>query len=109
MDPYDDRAELDRYVWDHHSALFSEFELSVRRAHRTELKAGGVGSAARRLLRERWGADRDAEVAAALARGWRSFRTAARERVMREHTGVVINRCPACCCVVKTPLAKQCL
>ena len=110
MRAYDDVDELDRYVWAHTAELFTAFELSVQRAHMAELKADAAGGATARLLRARWGAGSDPEVAAALASGWPAFRTAARERVMREHAkAALVNRCPVCRCVVQSPLARQCL
>ncbi len=110
MDAYNEEAELDRYVWDYHSDLLSEFELRVQRAHRTELKAAVASESMARVLRKRWGVEGDDEVGAALANGWVAFRSAARARVLRDHADdLVINRCPVCRCVVKTPRARQCL
>lgn len=110
MVEYNEEAELDRYVWDYYSQLLSDFELRVQRVHRTEHKAADASEPMARALRDRWGCGGDAEVGAALADGWESFRSAVRARLVREHAAdLVINRCPACHCVVKTPLARQCL
>ena len=107
---YDEDAELDRYVWDHHTERFTEFELQVRRAHQAERKASGAGEPMARMLRDRSGARGDPDVARALVDGWAAFRFAARSRVMRDHPSeVVVNRCPDCERVVKTPQARQCL
>lgn len=110
VDAYDEDAELDRYVWFHHADLFTHFELAVQSAHRAEFKASHASERMGRVLRERWGAGSDAAIAAALAGGWPVFRSSARARVMRDHADeVVVNRCPSCLRVVKTPLARQCL
>ncbi|MEO0479356.1 MAG: hypothetical protein AAF196_07745 [Planctomycetota bacterium] len=110
MDEYDEHAELDRYVWDYHSGLFTELELQVRRAHHAELKASDASEPMARMLRERFGAQGDRDVMRALADGWATFQSVARARVMRDHPDtVVVNRCPDCGRVVKTPKARQCM
>ncbi len=110
MVDYDEDAELDRYVWEHHSALFTKFELRVWRAHLAALKAVRASEEMARWIRSRIGAEDDPEVKQALAHGWPLFRSTARARVMRDHPdAIVVNRCPACSRIVRTPLAQQCL
>ncbi|MBN1209666.1 MAG: hypothetical protein JXB05_32760 [Myxococcaceae bacterium] len=72
-----------------------------------ESKAAGVGRLAT-PEGERWATD-DLEVQALLARGKQAFASTLEQRLLREHPGeVVINRCPKCGGVARTPRARQC-
>jgi rubrerythrin len=63
---------------------------------------------AARLLREVPGVD-SPPVVALLADGEAAFRRRAAERVVRDHPmEVVLNRCPQCSVLCRTPTAKQC-
>lgn len=48
------------------------------------------------------------EVAALLAHGPQAFRRAVVERLLREHEAEVLNPCPRCGAMARTPRAKQC-
>jgi hypothetical protein len=108
---YDEEAELTRYVWAHLAHLLSRFEQTVGRAAFAREKVAASGSPTLSLaLGELWGRQGDPEVEAALSAGPESFRRAACRRVLAERGGeVIINRCPRCGRVVRTPAARQCL
>jgi hypothetical protein len=106
--PYDEEAELTRYVWRNHLSLLSRFEWDVERAaHARENFADGRGEHARRVL-ERFGRLGDPRIDAALAEGREASRRSACRRILTEHAGLQINRCPRCRKVLRTPVAKQC-
>ena len=106
---YDDEAEVTRYVWDYHPRLMTESEQRVGRAHFAELKAAaGARHVAEWILR-RHGITGDPAADAALAGGVEGFRRRVCRRELSEHSDqIVINRCPACHGVARTPQAKQC-
>ena len=108
--PYDDEAELTRYVWSHFAPLLSDFERQAGRAAQAREKAAAADSPSMsRMLSERWGRSGDPEIEAALSAGAEAFRRAACRRVLAERGAeVVINRCPRCGRVVRTPAARQC-
>jgi hypothetical protein len=99
---YDDEAAVTRYVWDYYGHLMTEVERQVDFAQIAELKA------ARGILRRR-GIAGDVEAEAALANRAEAFRRRVCRRLLVERGGeIVVNRCPACRRVVRTPQARQC-
>jgi hypothetical protein len=109
---YDEERELTRYVWENLRSLMTDGEKLVGKAILARAKAQAVTSEslARTLRGRNWGRIGDAEVEAALAGGAEAYRQRVRDRVLQEHvTEAVVNRCPRCGKVVRTPLAKQCL
>jgi hypothetical protein len=107
---YDEEAELARYVWNHFAHLLSAFEQQVGRAVLAREKAvASSNPAMSRRLSERWGQAGDSRVEATLSAGPEAFRLAVRRRVLAERgSEVIINRCPCCRRVVRTPTARQC-
>lgn len=61
----------------------------------------------REILLEKWGRQNDPRVVEALSQGVDAFQEAVRDRVLRDHPEVV-NRCPRCARLARTPKAKQC-
>ena len=60
-------------------------------------------------LDERYGPVTDQEIADALADGRDSLRIRTRDRLLREYSDtIVINRCPQCKRIVRSPMSKQC-
>lgn len=105
---YDDERELTRHVWDYHQGLMTEFEHRVGWAHLAEGKAAiGHPETAAFILRRR-GIAGDPEAEAALADGVEAFRRRVCGRVLADHAAeVIVNRCPSCGRIVRTPQARQ--
>jgi len=105
---YDEDEVLTDYVWRQCHTHFTEFERMGWKAVQAREKAAAVESdRMKRLVLEKWGGGNDANVIAALAQGEKAFRVAVRDRVLKEHPEL-INRCPRCKRVARTPRARQC-
>src|SRR5437870_9883911 len=62
------------------------------------------------LILDKWGCVGDRQIAAALAEGGPAFRKRVFQRVLADPAAqALINRCPRCRRIVRTPRAKQCL
>jgi hypothetical protein len=107
---YDDEREFTRYVWDYYQHLMTDLERRVGVAISARVKAAASSSPAiAHALNERWGCAGDLEVEAALSEGPEAFRRRVSRRVLAEHNSVVVvNRCPKCRRVLRTPQARQC-
>ena len=108
-DAYDESRVLTGYVWQHYRDLFTEFERKVSDRIVIEMKTkhSPPEVLAERLARL-WGPP-DAAVTATLEKGHWAFLDRVRDRILAEEGDrVVINRCPMCQWVAKTPKAKQC-
>ena len=104
---YDEQAILTDYVWSHCTHLMSQFDQVGLKAANARFKAENSSPEMAKKILARWGAENNPEVTEALERGGDEFREAVRDRVLRDHPEV-INRCPCCKKVVRTPKAKQC-
>jgi hypothetical protein len=109
---YDEEIALIEYLWDYYSHLMADFECRVGKAIIARQKEAACSHDSPRLARmlaEKWGCVNDPEVNAALADGSEQFRQRVCSRVLSEaRDKVVINRCPNCHRVLRTPLARQC-
>lgn len=107
---YDDESELTRYIWNNFEPLMTDFERRVGRAILARQKAVAArGESTKRMLSTRWGLVGDAEVDSALAAGPEPFRRSVGKRILLECGEAIVNRCPRCSRVVRTPRARQCL
>jgi hypothetical protein len=105
---YDERAALIDYVWKHCYTYMTDLERhGLRAVHARAKAAAAENERLRRMILEKWGGGADPEVVEALSRGTDTFRAAVCDRVLRDHPEV-INRCPKCDRVVRTPKARQC-
>lgn len=105
---YDEDDVLTWYVWAHFGHLVTEFERRVIGADIANQKEAKGWLSLAQLLRERWGYD-DPAVEEALAEGVEEFRHRVCVRILLERGGeVLINRCPGCDRIVRTPKARQC-
>ncbi len=108
--PYDDEVELAHYLWRNLAGLFSERERQIERA--LQMREWAVATNNPRIaerLAERWAGQGSPEIDAAVARGLDAFRRAACRRVLAERGDqIIVNRCPRCTRVVRTPKAMQC-
>lgn len=110
---YEDESELCRYIWDHCSALMTDFERRVGRAILGRWKAARTAEDGSlklaKMLAERWGHVGDPEIDAALAEGAEAFRRRVCRRILADNPDwVFVNRCPQCGRVVRTPRSQQC-
>jgi hypothetical protein len=109
MKDYDDDRQLAAYVWDNYPQYLTPTEaragLPVLAAAKAEIGHPDVAA----FVRKRHGLDDDPAVVSKLAGGTDAFRLLAAERILREHAdAVIVNRCPRCHRVVRTPRAAQC-
>jgi hypothetical protein len=106
---YDEDRELTQCIWDHFSHLMTEFERRVGHAIIGRQKAAGCGADSSHLLAIRWGHTDDPEINAALADGPERYRRRVCSRILAEAGDeVLVNRCPECNRVLRTPRARQC-
>ena len=105
---YDEPAVLTEYVCAHCVPHMNDFERAGLKVVLAREKAANTDSVhVREMILKKWAHQADPKVEAALADGPEKFRQAVRDRVLRDHPEVV-NRCPKCSRVVRTPRAKQC-
>jgi hypothetical protein len=106
---YDEDRELTRYVWDYFTHHMTDFERQVGLAIIGRQKVANAGADFSHPGAVRWGRTDDPEVNAALADGPEKFRRRVCSRVLAEAgSKVLVNRCPRCNRVVRTPRARQC-
>lgn len=112
--PYDEKAVLANYIWDHYRHLFSEQEVLAANWLFNRAKASFLTPDSspwqemerRRLETERL-LDRKHREEAALDP--QAFRARVCERIIHERANEVnLNRCPQCARIPRTPRAKQC-
>lgn len=107
---YDDDAQLTAYIWRNYRNLLTKVESLVVKAYLAEEKAAHAKPEKAGRLRERWGANGNSDVMAAMADGQEAFRNRVRDRILKEcEADVVLNRCEECSRLVMTPQARQCL
>ena len=105
---YDEPSVLTEYVWSQCFTHMTDFERAGVKAVHSRMKAEAADSEQlRRMIQAKWGGENDPAVVAALAQGEDAFRTAVRDRVLRDHPEAVV-RCPKCNGVLRTPRAQQC-
>jgi hypothetical protein len=108
---YDEDDALTNYVLQNFGEWMTPLESQTMKAVHAEEKARRSGSEqVASVIRRRWGELEDDQVARALEHGAESFRRGVRERLLREKAeDIIINRCPSCDRIVRTPRARQCL
>lgn len=107
---YDEDRVLTKYIWDNYYPLLTHLERLGAKAVALKEKESASGEPMARLLRERWGGENDPAVIQALKDGPGVFRRRVRDRILDEEPSkIIINRCPECGRIVRTPKAKQCL
>jgi hypothetical protein len=110
---YEEDAILTDYVLAHYSHLCDDAESQVLRAFALERKAARMqedNEALASEFRRKWVRVTSPQVARALEAGEEASRRGVRDRLLKEHgREIVVNRCPRCHRVVRTPMARQCL
>ena len=105
---YDEDEALTDYVCSKCVPQMNHFEREgLKVVHAREKAASAESMRFREMILKKWVGEADPQVLAALAHGFNAFRRAVRDRVLRDHPDI-INRCPKCGRVVRTPSAKQC-
>jgi hypothetical protein len=107
---YDEDDELVRSILLYQRELLTDPEKLALRALEAHERAKLTDSERmRRALIDRWGNRGLPGVDAALEQGYEAFSIAVVRRVLREASAdVVLNRCPRCDRIPRTPMAKQC-
>jgi len=108
---YNEDAVLTAYIWRHYTNLMTDFERQVGHAISGRAKADNSSNPEmRKLLRQRWGRADDAAINVALHDGADVFRRQVRDRLLDSYVEqILINRCPLCQRIVRTPKARLCL
>lgn len=104
---YNEDNVITDYICSHGQKFMTELELLGQKAVNARFKAEGSSPAMAKKILEKWGAENDPRVNEALSQGVEKFKESVRDRVLRDHPEI-INRCPKCNRVVRTPAAKQC-
>lgn len=101
--------ELTKYVFDNYFGLLTFGEKAAYKSILGRRKIEDADSPEmKRMLRKSW-VSTDPKVTALLENGVETFMENARDRVLREHSiRVLLNKCPRCGALTKTPRAKQC-
>ena len=100
--------ELSWYVVEHYLELLTSDELAALRAFRVSIKMEAVDSPQHKRLLKRWAPETEGSKKLMLD-GIQSFYERVRERLLEEHPDkVVVNRCPECRALARTPKAWQC-
>jgi len=108
--------ELANYVVSHYRSLMTEAEHLAEKHLSTTYKftegqsdlAAQEKTRAEGRLYRRWLSD-DPEILALAADGLEAFRAKAAARILAEHSDqVVLNRCPKCSGLTRTPRARMC-
>jgi hypothetical protein len=109
-DSYDEGRVLTSYIWHHYRHLFTEFERKVERKITVEMKSKHLSSELRAERLARHCGPPDPDVNSALRQGHWAFLDRVRTRILAEEAEhIIINRCPMCLRIVRTPKARQCL
>lgn len=108
---YDEEQVLTKYIWDNYYQLLTDLEKLGAKAVALREKETASSEHMARVLRERWGVSEQApSVVEALKDGPDAFRRQVRDRILNEESStVIVNRCPKCNRIVRTPKARQCL
>src|SRR5688572_28960558 len=103
---YDGPSVLTEYVCSYCVPQMTDLERAGLKALHARAKAKSTDSArVRDMILRKWSGQGDPVVVAALSKGEDAFRAAVRDRVLRDHPELV-NRCPKCNRVARTPRAK---
>jgi ribosomal protein L40E len=101
--------ELTRYIIKNYGNLMTATEAAAYKNVIIEGKVEHTSSeSVKAKLRQSW-ITGDAEVKELLKNGPDVFLEIVRERILKEHSDqVILNRCPKCNALARTPTAKQC-
>ena len=100
--------ELSWYVIEHYIELLTPDELAALRAFRINAKSESIDSPEHKKLLKRWAPETE-KSRQLMANGVVAFYDTTRDRVLAEHSDtVVLNRCPECGALARTPAARQC-
>ena len=105
---YDEPKVLTEYVWSQCRDQFTDLEFKIWQADIARQKArASMDPRIRRMMSKRFEFDSDPKLVEVLSGELEEFRVKVRDRIAREHPEI-INRCPKCNRIARTPRAKQC-
>ena len=101
--------ELIDYLIAHYSDLLSFIEKAAQRHYLASVKSENAkDSRLKEVILNRWGTN-DEEILALLENGYEEFKRVAAEKIAREQGDkIILNNCPNCGRLARTPLARQC-
>ncbi|HSQ23210.1 MAG TPA: hypothetical protein VLN44_02310 [Pyrinomonadaceae bacterium] len=101
--------DLARYIVNHYQNLMTLEEKAAYKSVLGETKVANTDNMAmKHALQEHWVSD-NPRVCALLANGADAFMANVRDRILREHPNdILLNHCPRCRALAKTPTARQC-
>jgi hypothetical protein len=106
---HDDEAELTDYIWEYYGKLMTEFEQQMSWADLARKKQAIGNTDTAQFILRRHGITGNPIAESILAEELDAFRRGVAQRLLRENRDqIVVNRCPACHRVARTPQARQC-
>jgi hypothetical protein len=100
--------ELIDYIISHYTHLFSKKVKFAYKHHHVQLKHQEADPMIRNAILRHWGTN-DKESLMLLDNGYDNFKRIVAERIMKEQSNeIIINKCPNCGELARTPFAKQC-
>ena len=100
--------QLSWYIVEHYRELMTPDELAALRGFNVQIKLTDASSEAHKGMLKIWAPETE-KSKRLMESGVISFYDAVRDRVLSEHADqVVINRCPFCEALARTPRARQC-
>jgi hypothetical protein len=110
MKDYNEDETLTRYIWHNYRELMSNFEREVDLVAIVRQHAQKANPQLHQALLDHQGRCGDPAIESALEAGFRAFYQRVRDRLLDEHSDqIVINRCPSCDRIVRTPRARVCV
>lgn len=104
---YDEEQVLTNYIRHNYFGMLTKTEKLAAKAILAEEKASTASERMARMLRRQWASPKDQAVIEALQDGPDAFWREVRERILREEPDeFIINRCPECNRIVRTPEAR---
>ena len=100
--------DLVDYVISNYTNLFTEKERAAYRHHHTLMKHEDASPRQKEIMLKFWGTNNQ-ETLKLLHNGYDAFARTVAERILKENIyEIIINNCPHCGKLARTPLAKQC-
>jgi predicted RNase H-like HicB family nuclease len=99
---------LEDYIWRYGKRLMTDLEQRTDQVGFVRAKTGPGREDQESEMLERLGVTVGPDIELALSAGWKAFRRSVCRRILSERGDEIINRCPRCHRVVRTPEARQC-
>lgn len=110
MKDYNESETLKHYIWHNYRQLLSQFEREVDLVVIVRQHAQKANAQLAQDILDRHGRCGEPAIEAALEAGFAAFYQRISDRLLTEHPDqVVINRCPICHKILRTPRARVCV